>query len=82
MAASRTMPASMCSGSIRNALRRRGRNHFCMRWMESIPGGFGGRGIEGMVRAATYARETKVPLFGICLGMQVAIIEYARNVAA
>ena len=45
-----------------------------------IPGGFGGRGIEGMVRAATYARETKVPLFGICLGMQVAIIEYARNV--
>jgi CTP synthase len=45
-----------------------------------IPGGFGGRGIEGMVRAATYARETKVPLFGICLGLQVAIIEYARNV--
>ena len=45
-----------------------------------IPGGFGGRGIEGMVLAAQYARENQVPYLGICLGMQVAIIEYARNV--
>ncbi|MCY4312465.1 MAG: CTP synthase, partial [Gammaproteobacteria bacterium] len=45
-----------------------------------IPGGFGERGIEGMVRAARHARENKIPYLGICLGMQVAIIEYARNV--
>ena len=46
-----------------------------------VPGGFGGRGIEGMVRAAKYAREHHVPYFGICLGMQIAVIEYARNAA-
>ena len=46
-----------------------------------VPGGFGVRGIEGKVRAATYAREEGVPYLGICLGMQVAVIEYARNVA-
>ncbi len=45
-----------------------------------VPGGFGDRGIEGMIRAARYARENKVPYFGICLGMQIAVIEYARNV--
>ena len=45
-----------------------------------VPGGFGGRGIEGMIAAAKYAREHKVPYFGICLGMQIAVIEYARNV--
>lgn len=45
-----------------------------------IPGGFGGRGIEGMILAAKYARETGIPYFGICLGMQIAVIEYARNV--
>ena len=45
-----------------------------------VPGGFGGRGIEGMIVAAKYAREHKVPYFGICLGMQIAVIEYARNV--
>ena len=45
-----------------------------------IPGGFGGRGIEGMVYAAKYARTHKVPYFGICLGMQIQVIEYARNV--
>ncbi len=43
-----------------------------------VPGGFGKRGIEGMVHAITYAREKKVPFFGICLGMQCATIEYAR----
>ena len=46
-----------------------------------VPGGFGGRGIEGKIRAAAYARENKVPYFGICLGMQCASIEFARNVA-
>ena len=46
-----------------------------------VPGGFGNRGIEGMVLAARYAREKAVPYFGICLGMQIAVIEYARNVA-
>jgi CTP synthase len=45
-----------------------------------IPGGFGSRGIEGMVRAARYARENDVPYFGICLGLQVMVIEYARDV--
>ncbi|MBQ4110575.1 MAG: CTP synthase [Clostridia bacterium] len=46
-----------------------------------VPGGFGERGIEGKVVACKYARENKIPYFGICLGMQVATIEYARNVA-
>jgi CTP synthase len=46
-----------------------------------VPGGFGKRGIEGMIHAIRYAREKKVPFFGICLGMQCATIEYARNVA-
>ncbi|MBR6999247.1 MAG: CTP synthase [Lachnospiraceae bacterium] len=45
-----------------------------------VPGGFGSRGIEGMILAAQYAREHNVPYFGICLGMQIAVIEYARNV--
>ncbi|MFR1983476.1 MAG: glutamine amidotransferase-related protein, partial [Christensenellaceae bacterium] len=45
-----------------------------------IPGGFGNRGIEGMILAAQYARENNVPYFGICLGMQIAAIEFARNV--
>lgn len=45
-----------------------------------VPGGFGGRGIEGMITAVKYARENAIPFFGICLGMQIAVIEYARNV--
>ncbi len=45
-----------------------------------IPGGFGDRGIEGKILAAKYARENNIPYFGICLGMQIAVIEYARNV--
>lgn len=45
-----------------------------------VPGGFGGRGIEGMILAAKYARENRIPYFGICLGMQISVIEYARNV--
>lgn len=46
-----------------------------------IPGGFGSRGIEGMILAARFAREYGIPCFGICLGMQVMVIEYARNAA-
>ena len=46
-----------------------------------VPGGFGERGVEGKILAAKYARENKIPYLGICLGMQVALIEYARNVA-
>lgn len=46
-----------------------------------VPGGFGGRGTEGKIKAVQFARENKVPYFGICLGMQMAVIEYARNVA-
>ncbi|NRP28198.1 MULTISPECIES: CTP synthase [unclassified Marinobacterium] len=46
-----------------------------------VPGGFGERGVEGKIEAVRYARENKVPYLGICLGMQVAVIEYARNVA-
>jgi CTP synthase len=46
-----------------------------------VPGGFGDRGIEGMIVAAGYARENKIPYFGICLGMQIAVIEFARNKA-
>lgn len=45
-----------------------------------VPGGFGSRGIEGMIIAAEYAREKNIPYFGICLGMQIAVIEYARNI--
>jgi len=46
-----------------------------------VPGGFGDRGVEGKILAAKYARENKVPYFGICLGMQMAVVEFARNVA-
>ncbi len=45
-----------------------------------VPGGFGTRGVEGMILTAKYARENKIPYFGICLGMQIVVIEYARNV--
>jgi CTP synthase len=55
----------------------------CLEGLDAVlvPGGFGARGIEGKIAAARYARENKVPYLGICLGMQVAVIEYARNVA-
>ncbi len=46
-----------------------------------VPGGFGDRGIEGMISAVKYARESGTPYFGICLGMQMAVVEFARNVA-
>lgn len=46
-----------------------------------VPGGFGKRGVEGKIKAVQYARENKIPYLGICLGMQIAVVEYARNVA-
>ncbi len=46
-----------------------------------VPGGFGSRGVEGKIKASRYARENKVPYFGICLGMHMAVAEFARNVA-
>ncbi len=54
----------------------------CLKGMDAIlvPGGFGERGVEGKIAAAGYARRNNVPYLGICLGMQVAVIEYARNV--
>jgi CTP synthase len=45
-----------------------------------VPGGFGSRGVEGKIKAVTYARENKIPYFGICYGMHMAVIEFARNV--
>jgi CTP synthase len=45
-----------------------------------VPGGFGSRGVEGMIRTATYARENEIPYLGICLGLQVMVIDHARNV--
>jgi CTP synthase len=55
----------------------------CLSEMSAIlvPGGFGNRGIEGKIATVTYARENNIPYLGICLGLQVAVIEYARNVA-
>ena len=46
-----------------------------------VPGGFGVRGVEGKIASARYARENNIPYLGICLGMQIALIEYARDVA-
>jgi CTP synthase len=46
-----------------------------------VPGGFGSRGIEGKIRAIQFAREKKIPFFGICLGMQMAVVEFVRHVA-
>jgi CTP synthase len=55
----------------------------CLEGMDAIlvPGGFGERGVEGKIRTVQYARENRIPYLGICLGMQVAVIEYARNIA-
>jgi CTP synthase len=55
----------------------------CLKDMDAVlvPGGFGKRGVEGKIQAIRYARENKIPYLGICLGMQLAVIEYARNVA-
>jgi CTP synthase len=55
----------------------------CLEGLDAVlvPGGFGERGVEGKIMAVRYARENRLPYLGICLGMQVAVIEYARNVA-
>ncbi len=55
----------------------------CLEGLDAIlvPGGFGERGVEGKIAAARYARENGIPYLGICLGMQVAVIEYARHMA-
>ncbi len=55
----------------------------CLRGMDAIlvPGGFGKRGVEGKIQAIRYARENKIPYLGICLGLQLAVIEFARHVA-
>ena len=45
-----------------------------------MPGGFGNRGIEGKIETIKYARENKIPFLGICLGMQMAVVEFAKNV--
>jgi len=60
----------------------RGKIDKCLNGVQGIliPGGFGDRGIEGKIKAVQYARENKIPFFGICLGMQVATIEFSRNV--
>ncbi len=55
-------------------------HHLCHAQGIIVPGGFGVRGIEGMVRAANYARENKIPYLGLCLGMQVMVIEFGRFV--
>lgn len=59
-------------GPLRRRICRCGRHHRAS--------GFGDRGIEGMIQAAQYARENRMPYFGICLGMQIMVMEYARNV--
>src|SRR5205085_12571105 len=56
----------------------------CLEGMDAVlvPGGFGKRGVEGKIAAIRYARENDIPYLGICLGMQLAVIEYARHKAA
>lgn len=55
-------------------------HHVCQADGILVPGGFGNRGIEGMIAAAKYARENEVPYLGVCLGLQIAVIEFVRNV--
>ena len=55
-------------------------HHVCQADGILVPGGFGSRGIEGMVAACKYARENDVPYLGVCLGLQIAVIEFVRNV--
>jgi CTP synthase len=68
---------------VRRGHRRREARHELLDGVDAIlvPGGFGERGIEGKIQAIQYARENRIPYLGICLGMQLAIIEYARDVA-
>ena len=56
------------------------KDYFASTDMILVPGGFGSRGVDGMIASAKYARENNIPYLGICLGMQIAVIEFARNV--
>jgi CTP synthase len=91
----KSLNEALCHGGIPNDCRitlkfvdsEKIEKNNCKEMLENIdgilvPGGFGSRGIEGKICAAKYAREEKIPYFGICLGMQIAVIEFARNAAA
>ena len=83
-------PGSNCDHDTYNVIAEVAKQPVTFLWHDSedlqgvdavlVPGGFGKRGIEGMLNAIRYARERQVPYFGICLGMQTACVEYARNV--
>ncbi len=80
MAASATTPRSTSTGSTARSSRRED----AVQHLEGVhgilvPGGFGERGSEGKIQAAQFARERKIPYFGICFGMQMAVIEAARH---
>jgi CTP synthase len=77
--------ANRCKVNVRKVAAEEVERSGMARQMEGVsgilvPGGFGHRGIEGKIRAAQYARECKIPYYGLCLGMQIASIEFARNV--
>jgi CTP synthase len=91
----KSLNEALCHGGIPNDCRitlkfvdsEKIEKNNCKEMLENIdgilvPGGFGSRGIEGKICASKYAREEKIPYFGICLGMQIAVIEFARNAAA
>ena len=81
MAASPTIAGWRSSGSMPRTLSGTGaEKHLKGLGGILVPGGFGERGIEGKIQAARYARENQVPYLGLCLGMQIATIEFARNV--
>lgn len=75
MPGERCAPRSMLSSSLASSITLTNPSRGII-----VPGGFGHRGTEGMVAAVKWAREQKVPFLGICLGFQVAVIEWARNV--
>jgi hypothetical protein len=81
MQGSRRAPGSTSATSSRRTLRRDGLGALAGVDAILVPGGFGERGIEGKISAVRFARERRVPYLGICLGLQVAVIEFARNVA-
>ena len=83
MAASPTMSGSISTGSIREMFEAEAEAVHQLEGVHGIlvPGGFGERGTEGKIEAARFARERRVPYFGICFGMQMAVIEAARDLA-
>ena len=77
--------ANRCKVNVKKVNAEEDERHGLARFMDGVsgvlvPGGFGHRGIEGKIKAAQYARECNVPYYGLCLGMQIACIEFARNV--